>query len=804
MAAAAGDVLREDEPERAPQDEPNYVLPPADPRTPRDADDQTIAAISEVSTVRRDVDFMMKRNGNLRKSYHESARNSYTNEREDIASMGYPLMVVPVEDVLNMDVLLCHEELRERGLLTEWTPGMESVIFFSHTWLASKHPDRDGVKFELLQALLRSFVKGQLEVRPSWSHEFYVSGFGKSDRLAGRISCDELRSLTRGYVWMDYMSIPQRDAALQSRAIVSIPHYVSCAHYFVVLTGAWAHRGDGSIRGLSAWLSRGWCRMELLCNALASRFMVKPVIVARGSSTICSYGPSGIFGRSCFQCAVGEGAFVDNSDREALGPVILELIKTRKRQMLGERDLEFYRILHAGTAKLLAGTGLDAPREESLDEWLQALYFRSASEHAHGGLTPLHLAAFSGRHDIVDALLRARAPVDARIGFVHPRVISDFVLGASPLDVACQHADVEMVQLLYSRSRSRSRLSARRFNLFGSLGTGMNALHHACSAGLTGAVEELLAHDPSLAHAANRHGSTPIKYAIAAGQVGIVDYFREHHPRLLELDLQRADGLGFSGLLIGVAASDDVQMLETTLGAGSTLQRGLGLWSMRRFIRRKVFAADVVSRLRRPNSTLDFFAYATRCTPLHIAAYLGDLAAVAFFVDEMEVDTNSKMHPKGMTPIHLAAMGNHRQIVRKLLVKGADLNIHCNRGWLPYRYARMRNHDHLADILNPRNNDKSVDQRFRITRTGRMAATWDEGGGQNTAASFQLVRQLKKSRTTPRASSPPLFAGSPSGRRRRKWTSAFAAVPPAPVGPRALSAIAGEAHARARVPQLRK
>ena len=146
MAAAAGDAQPEDELERAPQVEPNHTLPPGDLHIPHDNDDQTPAALSELSAVRRDVDSQMKRHVNLRNSYHKKARAVKTNESEDIASMGYPLCVVPVEDVLNMDELLCHEELRERGLLTEWTPGMESVIFFSHTWLGFKHPDPSGAE----------------------------------------------------------------------------------------------------------------------------------------------------------------------------------------------------------------------------------------------------------------------------------------------------------------------------------------------------------------------------------------------------------------------------------------------------------------------------------------------------------------------------------------------------------------------------------------------------------------------------------------------------------------------------------
>ena len=49
-------------------------------------------------------------------------------------------------------------------------------------------------------------------------------------------------------------------------AIASIGSYVTDAHYFLTLGGAWTHTGDGSVRDVRAWAGRGWCRVEQLSN----------------------------------------------------------------------------------------------------------------------------------------------------------------------------------------------------------------------------------------------------------------------------------------------------------------------------------------------------------------------------------------------------------------------------------------------------------------------------------------------------------------------------------------------------------
>ena len=151
-------------------------------------------------------------------------------------------------------------------------------------------------------------------------------------------------ALKAGYVWIDYCCVPQcgtrastnqrkKVRAFRSRegespllahpspecaqVIENIPLYVSSCSYFFVLAGAWRHE-DGSVRDLRAWTRRGWCRMELLANALSPS--PKPLIAIESKTAITMWLPGGIIGNGWSQNVVGEGDFQEEDDRRTLGP----------------------------------------------------------------------------------------------------------------------------------------------------------------------------------------------------------------------------------------------------------------------------------------------------------------------------------------------------------------------------------------------------------------------------------------------------------------------------------------------------
>jgi len=361
------------------------------------------------------------------------------------------MFVLPIKTLLSpsFQMFRPHEELRDAGALVEWQQGMAPVLFVSHTWLRYRHPDSEALdKFKTLTSTLKRVVAGELAVKPGWLTELV---FGKE---AKQFRCSALqlqRDLTDGYIFFDFMSIPQAPEAgeAQQRAIASLVSFVSDSRYFFVLAGGWTHE-DGSQRDEMAWSNRGWCRMELTANVLSPSS--KPMVVVRSPTNIEAFPPGGLFMREWLTHAiVGRGKFTVDDDRLKLAPHLQHLISARKAQALAEGDLEFFRLLHARTATLLDGTGI-FPLEEPYTAWMATMRFESVNDgkKSKSGLTPLYFAVLAGRKDIVAALLERRADLHARCKIDVPKLT--VVKGMNILGAACNYTDdAELVQMLIQR-----------------------------------------------------------------------------------------------------------------------------------------------------------------------------------------------------------------------------------------------------------------------------------------------------------------------------------------------------------------
>ena len=132
----------------------------------------------------------------------------------------FPMLVVPVAAMIEMcekkGLLPSHEQLQQRGLLVTWRAGM-TTIFVSHTWLSRRHPDPHGGKRQLLGELLQGFVTGTIAVWPHWAGLLGGTGLGSPAKRP-------LSAFQNGFVWLDYMSLPQENA--QARGCL---RHVPCA-----------------------------------------------------------------------------------------------------------------------------------------------------------------------------------------------------------------------------------------------------------------------------------------------------------------------------------------------------------------------------------------------------------------------------------------------------------------------------------------------------------------------------------------------------------------------------------------------
>ena len=112
-------------------------------------------------------------------------------------------------------------------------------------------------------------------------------------------------------------------------------------------------------------------------------------------------------------------------------------------------------------------------------------------------------------------------------------------------------------------------------------------------------------------------------------------------------------------------------------------------------LKKILWVAKLVNRLlSRPPTILDHYAVGY-ATPLHLAAYNGNIGAVELLLGA-GADVASIKHPLRMTPLHAAAAAGHREVCARLLAAGAPFDARDGRGRTPSAWAQRRGHAELA------------------------------------------------------------------------------------------------------------
>ena len=152
------------------------------------------------------------------------------------------------------------------------------------------------------------------------------------------------------------------------------------------------------------------------------------------------------------RCPVGEGSFSEETDRQRVGEVLCDMIKSKLQHYLDEEDFHNYRLLLNTQAvhfrklsvrsveSLLPHTCSDEqdPASFALGQFLEQNGFANAVERNDVGWTPLCYAALAGDPLVLAALLQQKANVNDGIGRQDPML--QFASGTSVLDICvCLH-----------------------------------------------------------------------------------------------------------------------------------------------------------------------------------------------------------------------------------------------------------------------------------------------------------------------------------------------------------------------------
>jgi ankyrin repeat protein len=301
-----------------------------------------------------------------------------------------------------------------------------------------------------------------------------------------------------------------------------------------------------------------------------------------------------------------------------------------------------------------------------LDRHPEKLYVRNKPyEH-----TLLHLAAFAGHLPAVDFLLRRGLDVNVREKGDNTYPMH-WAAAAGHLDVVRRLADAggdvvghgddhELEVIGWATSWDGCDDDAHR--AIADLLVSRGARHHIFSAiglNLADEVRRIVAADPSALNkrmSRNETHQLPLQFAARINRPEMVSLLLD-----LGADPSATDAAGASAFAYAAAPNVDRRVIEALTSRGRIdLFSALALGD----------EATAARLLAEQGGRID-------AGTLHMVAKRGDMRAVKWLLDR-GADPNARWSHWNaeVTPLHLAILGNHAEIVRLLLAAGADPTIH--------------------------------------------------------------------------------------------------------------------------------
>ncbi|CAE8581574.1 unnamed protein product [Polarella glacialis] len=473
-------------------------------------------------------------------------------------TLGFPMFVMLVADFLLMDgILPCHQDLAAEGKLYQWSPGM-FVCFVSHQWLSRMHPDPSGQQMAILRAALKGIIEESVPVITDLIAEVGVRKFKT-------MKSNVKRAISNGFLWLDWISVPQKAGLTdgeairkmereQMSAIQAIPDYVANSNVFMVLAPPLPHHSTAVACDFNSWYSRGWCRLEAICRLLAAQETSHEIIIIKSMTSVVY-----AFAAHMYLTSVGDGDFEVSSDRQALHSVLLKTINRKLDYFAsqGAAGKFMHRFLTAAADRLLSGLlpSSSPVNNGGVVPFLQKYDFKSLGDQHGHEWGPLHIAAIEGNLAICQSAVAAGTNVSLLAPYLGEAGKTLSLGRVSPLHLAAISGHVEVISFLIDS----------KAEIHQPCSSGPDSLHLAAAVGAKSfeAISMLLSKSADANRLNKVIGGAALHHVFynvrKSGQAGVVQLLLQHNARPDAVDIFGAT-LGHNAVLFG-ASMETVKML---------------------------------------------------------------------------------------------------------------------------------------------------------------------------------------------------------------------------------------------------
>eukprot|EP00435_Cladocopium_sp_Y103_P066699 s393_g29.t1 len=410
----------------------------------------------------------------------------------------FPMYVISTDDFLDLSEMRPHQELLTERIVQVYQPNLDPVTFVSHEWSGLQHPDPKKKQLLALQKALRGFREQSLKL--IYDPVALVRRFQKN------VAYWELQEMAKGWLWIDFMCIPQGCACKTAEereeqenqlrdAIRSLHTYVAHCSFFLILAPA-QHHELGRLMDYTSWKSRGWCQFELTVNVLMGGHA--PVIMVQGLGSVKKVSP-----RIFLHFAPCLAEFTKDEDKLFISDALDQVINAQVARLRSCGEVHRLQMLECLRALLTRRTG-DLTLFKRLSRTGSLAYMASRKLCVtYKGWTQLHYAAARSDKEAVTRLLAICEQVEAQTR----QADKDLFLGSSltPLHLwAAFSFTEEIARLLVSNKAQVDRRASE----------GLTPLMMACRTGNINACRTLLEMEAD-PNAEDCMGCRPLTFALA-------------------------------------------------------------------------------------------------------------------------------------------------------------------------------------------------------------------------------------------------------------------------------------------------